>query len=131
MKPKNKKSRVRKKDCERVCHHQAFSNTTKPIACVASTARFPTLKLAPLKSIGKMSRVADSTKVTTSLSASSHEISPRNMFGIPPFVSIVSFKTVLDFFHIPNLSNASLDEAIFLHILHGSLATQARMLAAI
>jgi hypothetical protein len=43
----------------------------------------------------------------------------------------VSLRTVLDFFHLRNFSNASLDEAIFLHILYGSLATQARMLAAI
>jgi hypothetical protein len=48
-----------------------------------------------------------------------------------PSVQRVTLRRVLRFFHVQNLSNASLEEAIFLHLLFQSLATQARTLAAI
>lgn len=45
-------------------------------------------------------------------------IRPIQLCGtFPPFVRTVNFKTVLGFFHLSNLANASVDEAIFLHIL--------------
>ncbi len=108
------------------------SNTSKSSSSrLTSTIRFPTLNLAPFRSSVGKSRVAITENPTSLHSTSNEEIRPRSISGIPSFVSTVSFKTVLRFFHVPNLSNASLDEAIFLHVFYSSLATQARMLAAI
>jgi hypothetical protein len=104
---------------------------TSPSRRSASSTRLPTVKVAPLNSINRSERSRCTTKLTRCDSSSTAVTSPKSVSGIPPFVSTVSFKTVLDFFQIPNLTNASLDEAIFLHVLYGSLATQARMLAAI
>jgi len=42
-----------------------------------------------------------------------------------------SLSTVLEFFHLENFSNASREEAIYLHTLYSHLLTQARLLAAI
>ena len=107
------------------------SNIKQSSSRSASTTRFPILKTAPLKSSVLKQRVAVIAKPTRPNPSSSDEIMPRSISGFPPFVTTVNLKTVLDFFHIPNLSNASLDEAIFLHTLYSSLATQARLLAAI
>lgn len=102
-----------------------------PVGRSASRRRFPMLKEASLKSITRNERSLVIAKATKDNSSSIEAISPTSISGFPPFVSTVSFKTVLEFFHVQNLSNASRDEAIFLHILYSSLATQARLLAAI
>jgi hypothetical protein len=97
----------------------------------ASSLRLPTKKEAPTKLTTRCERSLDNAKLTCKESSSTTATLPMNVSGIPPFVTSVNFSTVLEFFHIRNFSNASLDEAIFLHILYGSLATQARLLAAI
>ena len=53
------------------------------------------------------------------------------MSRIPPFAQTVSFSTIIDFFHVPNLSNATREESIFLIALYSELATQANLLAGI
>lgn len=96
-----------------------------------STRNGSTAKVESLKSkAGKYRRVAVSTKPTCSASKSTWYIDPVK-WSTAPLSYTVSFKTVLEFFHISNLSNASLDEAIFLHVLYSNLLTQARLLAAI
>ena len=97
----------------------------------ASSLRFPMRNVQLPKSNVKKLCSPRNVKLTSDASGSSALTSPTCISGIPSFVSTVSFKTVLDFFHLHNLANASLDEAIFLHILYSSLATQARLLAAI
>lgn len=112
--------------------HPISSHAKKhPSPRSASSLRFPTIKDAPTKLTTRWPRSAETAKLTCSEISSTTATTPTKVSGVPPFVSSVTFKTVLDFFHIRNLSNASLDEAIFLHILYGSLATQAELLAAI
>ncbi|SRR5712692_5114449 len=91
----------------------------------------PSIKEQSLKSTEQNERVSWSAKLTRSDSSSGSVTAPMNTFGGSPFVSTVTLSKVLDFFHIQNLSNASFEEAIFLHILYSSLATQAKTLAAI
>src|SRR5579863_10111459 len=97
----------------------------------AVSERLPSVNSVPLKSRFPMPRDGKLAKVTSMASSSTAIIKPLSVSGMPPFVRTVTFNTVLDFFQLPNMRNASLEEAMFLHILYGSLATQAEMLAAI
>ena len=108
------------------------SNITFPnLGSVTSTRRGSTAKSDSLRSSGgKNVRVASSIKPTTSSSKSTWSIDPVK-WSSAPLSYTVSLKTVLEFFHISNLRNASLDEAIYLHTLYSHLLTQARLLAAI
>jgi hypothetical protein len=110
-----------------VSSHTKYSSSPR----LASRTRLPKTKVAPAKFTTRNEPFLRPTKLTQSESSSTAETTPVNFSGIPPFVTTVTLRTVLDFFHIRNLSNISLDEVIFLHVLYGSLATQARMLAAI
>jgi hypothetical protein len=96
----------------------------------AKRERFPTLKRHSLKSTVRSARVSWSTKLTRRKSSSGSITAPMNVSGGSFWVKTVSFNKVLDFFHLQNLSNTSFEEAIFLHLLYESLATQARILAA-
>lgn len=108
------------------------SNITLPIrGSVASTRRSSTLNSAPRKSRGGgYTRTVSSTKPTDCSSKSTWYIDPIK-WSSAPLSYTVNLKTVLSFFHISNLENASLEESIFLHTLYSSLLTQARLLAAI
>jgi len=97
----------------------------------ASKLRFPMVKDAPSRHTLRNHFIRGTAKPIKSNSSSMADTVPVSVSGFSPFVSTVTFKTVLDFFHIRNLSNASFEEAIFLHLLYGHLATEARMLAAI
>jgi hypothetical protein len=97
----------------------------------ASNTRFPIRKETPARSSRGSQRSLLTKNPTSPESESVAMICPLSISGFPPFVTMVSLKEVLDFFHISNLANASSEEAIFLHVLYGSLATQARLLAAI
>lgn len=111
--------------------HSSSTMRSSPVERSASRERFPKRNEASRKSFTQAFRVLGSKNPTENVSSITDTTSPVSMFGYPPFVRTVTFKTVLDFFHIRNLSNASTEEAIFLHVLYSSLATQARMLAAI
>jgi hypothetical protein len=108
------------------------SNRTLP-TCGSSTSteRSLRVKSAPSRSSTKAKCEGSSAKPTLPADSSTENIVPCQISGTRPFVRTVNFKTVLDFFHLPNLTNASRDEAIFLHILYSQLATQAELLAAI
>jgi hypothetical protein len=98
---------------------------------LTSTIRGSTVKSDSLKSSGgKNRRVASSIKPTISSSKSTWSIDPVRWTSAPLSYT-VSLSTVLEFFHISNLENASLEEAIYLHALYSHLLTQARLLAAI
>lgn len=56
---------------------------------------------------------------------------PVKIIDIPSCVKTVNLSTVLEFFHLSNLSNATKDEAIFLHLLYAQLGTQAQLLSAV
>src|ERR1700686_2926404 len=87
-------------------------------ARVTSTDHSAIAKDAPRRSKVRRSRVASSTNSTSSCCSSTDVIEPSQISGIPKFVKTVKFKTVLDFFHIANLRNASSDEAMFSRILY-------------
>jgi len=108
------------------------SNITFPNRrSVTSTLSGSTTKLDSLKSRrGKKDRVAVSTKPTASPAKSAWYIDPMK-WSFAPLSYTVNLNTVLEFFHISNLENASLEEAIYLHTLYSHLLTQARLLAAI
>jgi hypothetical protein len=108
------------------------SNITLPKRGSVTTSRSgPTSKVDSLKSRGGIDkRVAVSTKPMISSSRSTWYID-RVKWSSAPLSYTVSFKTVLKFFHLSNLENASLEEAIYLHTLYSHLLTQARLLAAI
>jgi hypothetical protein len=97
----------------------------------ASRERFPTSNAASVKSKAVIAREGRTAKPTCMALSSTASTKPVSMSGWPPFVRTVTFKTVLDFFQLPSLRNASFEEAMFLHILYSSLANQAEMLAAI
>jgi hypothetical protein len=98
---------------------------------LASSVRFPNVKAAPATGTEQYERKDSTKKPTCPASSSSATILPMTVSGFPLFVKTVTFKQVLEFFHIRNLPNASSEEAIFLHVLYGQIATQARLLAAI
>ena len=61
-------------------------------------------------------RVASKTKSTKSLSGSTPQIRHSKTSGGKPFSTTVTFKTVLEFFHVSSFENAlSLDDIIFLY----------------
>jgi len=96
-----------------------------------STELSVTKQDAPASENGKKSRVKLSTKPTVPSPSSTWNISPDRLFSVPDWVISTKFKDVCDFFHLENLSSASTEEAIFLHVLYAQLANQAKMLAAI
>lgn len=98
---------------------------------LASTKCGSTEKDAPDKSTPKCSRVAETENPIINRPKSTWYISPLTLFDTPSGVVSVSFRTVCEFFHLENLSNASREEVIFLHILFAHLASEAKMLAAI
>ena len=97
----------------------------------ASKSRFPIRKDAPTRFSRGSQQHLLTKKATNPACESVAETCPLCISGISPFVTMVSFKGVLDFFHISSLANAYSEEAIFLHVLFYSIATQARLLAAI
>lgn len=105
--------------------------TTSSLPRRASTDCLPTVNSAPLRLSPNPSREGSSTKYTSPVSSSAEEITPRTRTGNSFLVSTVKFKTVLEFFHLTSLENASAGEAIFLHTLYRQLAIEARTLAAI
>src|SRR5258708_2654253 len=81
---------------------------------VASTLNGSTVKNDSRKSrVGKCNRVAVTTKPISSPSKSTWYIDPVK-WSSAPLSYTVSLKTVLEFFHISSLENASLEEAIYL-----------------
>lgn len=111
-------------------HTKTSSITTRPSSGrLASTERSLITKTAPRKFSATESRVSSSTKPTTKSSLSAWNICPLCL--VPGCDKTVRFKRVCEFFHLRNLRKASLEEAIFLHVLYAQLATNAKMLAAI
>src|SRR5690349_21165073 len=96
------------------------TNFTVPnLASMASTERSSTRKVtSPLRSSVTELREASSTNPTVPLYSSTKKIAPSKRSSTP-FVTTVKFKTVLEFFHLSSLRNATPEEAIFLHILFG------------
>ena len=104
-------------------HHQETNPSLNTILLssddrVTSTDRSAIAKDAPRRSKVRRSRVASSANSTSSCCSSTDVIEPSQISGIPKLVKTVKFKTVLDFFHIANLRNASSDEAMFSRILY-------------
>jgi len=97
----------------------------------AKRTSFPTLKEHSLRSTARSERLSRSIKLTRRSSSSGNVTNPVKTSSGFPFVSTVTLSKVLDFFHVQNLSNASLEEAMVLHALYYSLVTQVKMLAAI
>jgi hypothetical protein len=104
---------------------------SSPSLLVAKRTDPPTSNVHPEKSTSRGARRSWFINEILSDSYSANVTDPRNFSGSSPCSVTVSFNRVLRFFHIRNLSNASVDEAMFLHLLHGSLITQARTLAAV
>jgi len=125
---------LQRNHCTGVCavSIRSSSNSRRsPEGHVTSRVVFPKTKIAPRKSNERESCLLRPSKPTCMNSSSIPVISPINAFGSSPLVRKVSLRTVLEFFHLHNLSRISFEEAMFLHVLYGSLATQARLLAAI
>ena len=111
---------------------RSSAKVTLPSARRDAFTRFAfTTKEASVKSKRRESRVASSTKPTSLRDSSTEMIRPCQLSGTPSFVQTVRFRTVLEFFHISNFSKATLEEAIFLHVLYSQVATQAEMLRAV
>lgn len=99
---------------------------------LTSTAPSRVSKTAPRNSnISDVPRGDKYIKPTLRSPSSTWKICPLRMFDPPDEVTSLKLSTVSEFFHIPKMRNASMHEAIFLHVLYAQLATQARMLAAI
>jgi len=101
---------------------------------LASTEREATVNEASLRSNCKWLRDSSSTNATIPSSSSAKKIAPwkrSSEHSSSTILTTIKFKTVLEFFHLSNLANASREEAIFLHILYSHLSTQATLLAAI
>jgi hypothetical protein len=111
--------------------HLSSNLRTSPVGRSADRARPSKPKDESPNQITRKFPFLSGAKLTRKAGSSIADICPMSFSGIPPFVSTVSLKTVCDFFHVQNLMNASFEEAIFLHLVYGSLATQARMIAAI
>jgi hypothetical protein len=100
---------------------------------LTSTKSAPTRKRALRKFNGcKKVRVETSTNPISRASSSTWKMCPVcREPGCSSTAGTVSLKSLLEFFHIRNFRNASVDEAIFYHTLFTHLATNARMLASV
>lgn len=90
----------------------------------------PTSKLAPVKSNGINDFPGKTENPTRRVLKSAWNISPLRVFDVEEDVISISLTGVCNFFHIENLSNASRDESIFLHLLFAHLASEAKLLSA-
>jgi hypothetical protein len=97
----------------------------------AKSVRAPTRKVQSLKSTSQNVRSPWLAKPQVRRSSRGLTTAPTNPSGKSPFVKRTTLNSVLDFFHIQSLSNASFEEAIFLHLLYQSFVTQLETLAAI